>query len=83
MEGSIASPRNGTEDFGADGMTLWWLQPGWSDALCGFCGAKIAPDGDPDWGVCWPCKQRETRDSGGHHDEYGLCSRAPSGGWRP
>ena len=41
-------------------MTLWWLQPGWTEATCGNCGAKIHPEGDPDWGLCWPCMQYQT-----------------------
>lgn len=41
-------------------MSLWWLQPGWADATCGCCGSRIAPEGDPDWGLCWPCMQQET-----------------------
>ena len=41
-------------------MGLWWLQPGWADARCGTCGEKIAPEGDPDWGLCWPCMQHST-----------------------
>lgn len=36
---------------------LWWLQPGWTDACCGRCGARIYPEGDPDWGWCWSCMQ--------------------------
>lgn len=36
-------------------MTLWWMQPGWTDALCGQCGQKIWPEGDPDHGVCYSC----------------------------
>ena len=41
-------------------MSLWWLQPGWTDARCS-CGANIAASGgDPDWGYCWPCMQRRT-----------------------
>lgn len=39
-------------------MTLWWLQPGWTDACCASCGAKIHPEGDPDWGYCFPCYQQ-------------------------
>lgn len=40
---------------------LWWLQPGWTDARCACCGNKIWPEGDPDWGLCWPCKSEESR----------------------
>ncbi len=35
-------------------MSLWWLRPGWTDARCS-CGAKIWPEGDPDWGSCCAC----------------------------
>jgi hypothetical protein len=35
--------------------TLWWLQPGWKEARCISCGAKIWPEGDPDWGYCVEC----------------------------
>lgn len=39
---------------------LWWLQPGWGDACCAQCGQNIkATGGDPDWGLCWPCKSAE------------------------
>ena len=40
-------------------MALWWLQPGWDQATCGSCGSRIAPEGDPDWGLCWGCMQAE------------------------
>lgn len=36
-------------------MSLWWLQPGWTETRCAACGAKIHPEGDPDWGYCYPC----------------------------
>lgn len=36
-------------------MSLWWLQPGWEETLCARCGAKIWPEGDPDWGLCFRC----------------------------
>ena len=35
-------------------MSLWWLQPGWTQAICS-CGTKIWPEGDPDWGMCYSC----------------------------
>lgn len=41
-------------------MSLWWLQPGWTETCCGRCGSKIYPEGDPDWGLCWPCMQHQT-----------------------
>lgn len=34
---------------------MWWLQPGWTDAICPRCGKKIWPEGDPDWGMCYDC----------------------------
>lgn len=45
-------------------MSLWWLQPGWDQATCSNCGARIAPEGDPDWGVCWGCMEQQR-----HHEE--------------
>jgi len=36
-------------------VSLWWLQPGWDQTRCAQCGAKIWPEGDPDWGVCVAC----------------------------
>lgn len=36
-------------------MSLWWLHHGWTDTCCSNCGARIYPEGDPDWGLCWPC----------------------------
>lgn len=39
-------------------MTLWWLQPGWTQARCA-CGAQIYPEGDPDWGRCFQCFTEE------------------------
>ena len=37
------------------GMSLWWLQPGWTQTSCASCGAKIWPEGDPGWGYCYSC----------------------------
>ena len=39
-------------------MSLYWLEPGWTDALCMECGVKIWPEGDPDWGRCYNCFTR-------------------------
>jgi hypothetical protein len=37
-------------------MSLWWLQPGWHNALCAGCGVNIwYSGGDPDHGVCYEC----------------------------
>lgn len=41
-------------------MSLWWLQPGWTEASCAHCGSRIWPEGDPDWGLCWPCMEAST-----------------------
>lgn len=35
-------------------MSLWWLQPGWTETPCARCGQTIYPEGDPDWGLCGP-----------------------------
>jgi hypothetical protein len=40
-------------------MTLWWLQPEWKETRCSQCGDRIWPEGDPDWGLCWPCMQQK------------------------
>lgn len=40
-------------------MSLWWLQPGWTSTTCARCGAKIWPEGDPDWGLCVSCFEEE------------------------
>ena len=40
-------------------MSLWWLKPGWTDACCSGCGARIYPEGDPDWGKCFQCFSAE------------------------
>jgi hypothetical protein len=39
-------------------MSLWWLQPGWTQTKCS-CGATIWPEGDPDWGACYSCFSQE------------------------
>jgi hypothetical protein len=37
-------------------MSLYWLEPGWTSALCSRCGANIwNSGGDPDWGECFDC----------------------------
>lgn len=40
-------------------MSLWWLQPGWTQACCAQCGQQIYPEGDPDWGMCFQCFSAE------------------------
>lgn len=44
-------------------MSLWWLEPGWTEALCGECGSKIWPEGDPDHGVCYQCFMRQQQET--------------------
>lgn len=63
-------------------MSLWWLQPGWTDACCASCGAKIAPEGDPDWGYCCSCfsqmqeqRQAEQRAEEAHIREMELAEQ--------
>jgi hypothetical protein len=36
-------------------MTLWWLEPDRTKAVCANCGCTIWPEGDPDHGVCYDC----------------------------
>lgn len=37
-------------------MSLWWLEPGWTSAICPQCGRNIWDSGgDPDWGLCYEC----------------------------
>lgn len=43
-------------------MSLWWMKPGWTSTCCGNCGATIYPEGDPDWGMCWPCMEQQGRE---------------------
>lgn len=41
-------------------MSLYWLRPEWTEALCAHCGQNIyASGGDPDWGLCWPCMEHQ------------------------
>lgn len=51
-------------------MSLWWLQPGWTETRCQCCGGKIWPEGDPDMGVCFSCYQREWNDKAQQEDAY-------------
>lgn len=44
-------------------MSLWWLQPGWAETRCSCCGSTIYPEGDPDWGLCWPCMSAQTEEN--------------------
>jgi len=50
-------------------MSLWWLEPGWSDARCA-CGARIAPEGDPDWGACFHCFSAQLQASQMEEDHW-------------
>lgn len=45
-------------------MSLWWLQPGWKDTRCAQCGARIWPEGDPDWGLCAGCFEADLQSKG-------------------
>lgn len=43
-------------------MSLYWLEPGWTSAVC-QCGANIwGSGGDPDMGVCHNCATRDFRE---------------------
>lgn len=56
-------------------MSLYWLEPGWKNAVCA-CGANIAATGgDPDWGRCWPCMQRHTESQQQERDYYAEMER--------
>jgi len=59
-------------------MSLWWMQPGWTDARCG-CGKTIWPEGDPDWGMCWPCMSAGDRQAEDAYwaEQAALSSEAP------
>lgn len=50
----------------------WWLQEGWTAAACGRCGAKIWPEGDPDWGLCYSCFSADV-DSRQHEPPLPRC----------
>lgn len=41
-------------------MSLYWLRPEWTQTCCANCGTQIWPEGDPDWGLCWPCMSEQT-----------------------
>lgn len=53
-------------------MSLWWLQPGWTSAMCA-CGKKIWPEGDPDWGECYECRCRRYADERTYHYVCEIC----------
>ena len=53
---------------------MWWLQPGWTETLCAQCGARIWPDGDPDWGVCLSCMTAQQSPS----PPCDICSSYPA-----
>jgi len=46
--------------------SLWWMEPGWEETCCSYCGAKIWPMGDPDWGLCCSCYGQQLQQ---RHDE--------------
>lgn len=50
----MLKPEFDVELEGRHTMSLWWLQPGWTQTKCA-CGATIWPEGDPDWGACYSC----------------------------
>lgn len=57
-------------------MSLWWMQPGWADARCASCGEHIqASGGDPDWGYCWPCMQRNQNAQQSEREHYEAMER--------
>lgn len=43
-------------------MSFWWFEPSWKETLCASCGAKIWPEGDPDWGYCYECFNRRLQE---------------------
>lgn len=51
-------------------MSLWWLQPGWTDACCASCGQRIYPDSDPDWGKCFQCFTVELEANRAAEEQY-------------
>lgn len=61
-------------------MSLWWLQPGWTDACCAQCGSRIWPEGDPDWGLCWSCMSAQQPQPCEFCDDTGDVHRA-DGEW--
>lgn len=43
-------------------MSFYWLEPGWTSAICPYCGVNIWDDGgDPEWGACYQCKLEQDR----------------------
>lgn len=60
-------------------MSFWWLQPGWTETACAKCGAKIWPEGDPDWGLCWACKQQQVAEEQGYTE---ACEAEEAQPWR-
>ena len=59
-------------------MSLWWLEPGWKNALCARCGVNIwNSGGDPDHGVCYDCFFERSREQ---HPEYPTPEYPTDGG---
>jgi len=54
---------------------LWWLQPGWENTTCARCGAKIYPEGDPDWGLCYSCFTDKLRQKEHEKEHYADMER--------
>jgi len=54
---------------------MWWLEPGWTQACCAQCGAKIWPAGDPDWGFCYDCfsARLPRRQEPQHNPQCDIC----------
>lgn len=51
-------------------MSLWWMQPGWTSTCCAQCGSTIYPEGDPDWGLCWPCMEQQANERAAEEEYY-------------
>jgi len=55
-------------------MSLWWLEPDWTSAVCPRCGTKIWPKGDPDWGLCYDCfTEAHRKDPEPQEPECDIC----------
>ena len=56
-------------------MSLWWLQPGWTETCCAQCGQRIWPEGDPDHGVCFSCFNVNWARDHGEEQRYDQCQK--------
>lgn len=53
-------------------MSLYWLEPGWTSAVCPGCGCNIwNSGGDPDLGMCFDCLNAER--NARQQQEYPPC----------